>query len=233
MAQIVADDFTRADSTGLGANWTQTGLGGATIDVIGNQAGEDHTSNFGAAYYSGASWTGGVDQYAEMALTVLQSGKDVGPAVRMNGSPFGGTGGVYLFVINDTDAAIALGSSSFSVALYKCVNTTFTQLGASVTGVTVSANDVLRIEVQGTTIRGVIQGSTIITRTDSAVASGNPGFYISGGFTSRFDLFAAGDFGGGGGGTTDTGLRFRRSIRPAPFKPLGDAFRTDKYRTWR
>jgi hypothetical protein len=34
-------------------------------------------------------------------------------------------------------------------------------------------------------------------------------------------------------GATDTGLKFRKTSRPAPFKPMGDAFRTGKYRGWR
>jgi pectate lyase len=153
------------------------------------------------SYYSGAGWTGGADQYAEVLLNFLESGRDGGPAVRVSGTAEANAN-AYIFDINDTDAAISLPSSSFSVALYKQVAGTFTQIGSSVTGVSIAVNDVIRLEVQGTTLRGKINGVQVITGTDGALASGNPGLYIGSGFTWLYgngtDGWAAGDFSGAG-----------------------------------
>lgn len=201
-AQIVADTFVRADGA-LGANWTNVGVT-TTIAISSNRATISGLSNEALAYFSGAGWTGGADQYSEAAIGVLQSGKDMAPACRVSGASIA-VANAYLFVINDTDAAIALGSSSFSVALYKQVSGSFTQIGSSVTGLTINTNDIIRCETQGTAIRGVINGVTKISGTDGAIGSGNPGLYIGSGASSAWGDgsavgWAAGDFGGGGGG---------------------------------
>lgn len=197
--QIVADTFVRANGA-LGANWTNVGVT-TTLAIASNRATISGLSNEALAYFSGAGWTGGNDQYAEAAIGILESNKDMAAACRVSGASIA-VANAYLFVINDTDAAISLGSSSFSVALYKQVSGSFTQIGSSVTGVTVNANDIIRCEAQGTTIRGVINGTTKITGSDSAIASGNPGLYVGSGTTSAWGDgsavgWAAGDFGGG------------------------------------
>jgi hypothetical protein len=201
MGQIVTDTFIRANNASLGANWTQDGLGGATIGIASNTATMTGGSNFVIDFYSGAGWTGGNDHYSELLITLIQSGRDTGPMCRVSGSPVSGTGSGYLFVLNDNDAAHSMGDTNWSIALYKVVNNGFTQLGSSVTGVTISAGDIVRLDVQGTTLRGLINGVQKITATDSAISSGKPGFYIGSGTTTTYGNgtttgFAAGDFAG-------------------------------------
>lgn len=194
--QIITDDFNRANSNGLGANWTirptSTEDG---WDVDTNQARVQSPGGGALGWYSGAGWTGGTAQYSEFAIKSLQSGKDFGPACRVSGSSVA-TGQAYLYDINDTDAAVSLGSS-ISTALYRqTTGQTFNQIGSSVS-VTISASDVIRVECNGSTIRGLVNGSVKISGTDSTFSSGNPGLYTGSGTTSTFDDWAAGDFGGG------------------------------------
>lgn len=232
MPQLASDDFLRADTTTLGANWTKNGSG--DIGIVSNQAKFNAGGvGFCSSMYTGISWAGVPDQYSQCALKVGESGKDYGVHVRGGGSSDGTVSGYY-FVINDTDAAITLGSSSFSVGIYKATGGTgtFAAIGASVTGLTISANDVVYLEVAGTTLTAKINGVTILSRTDSAIASGNPGIYISGsGGTTVLDDWAGGSV--SAGAAASAAKLGNVGHRPAPFKPMGDAFRTMKYRGWR
>lgn len=231
MGQIITDTFVRADNTTLGANWTNVAL---TMDIISNQCASDaSSSNENLSYYSGAGWTGGNDHYSEVILNTVQSTHDGGPTCRVSGTT-SANANAYIFVINDDDAAKTL-PNTFSVALFKQVAGAFTQIGSSVTGVSIAVNDLIRLEVQGNTLRGKVNGTQVITNTDSALAVGNPGLYIGSGFGWRYGDgsttgWAAGDF---GAPATDVGIRSKTRLRPAPFKPMGDAFRTGKYKDWR
>lgn len=198
--QIITDDFNRANSGGLGANWTiRPTAADNGWDIASNQAKVLSGSGGALGWYSGAGWTGGNDQYSEFSIQSLQSGKDFGPACRISGASVA-TGQAYLYDINDNDAAVSLGSS-ISTALYKqTTGLTFTQLGAS-TNITISASDIIRVECNGTTIRGLVNGVSKISQTDNGIVSGNPGLYTGSGTTSTLDDWAAGDFGGGGGST--------------------------------
>lgn len=190
MAQIITDDFNRANSTGLGANWTNTTNG---FNVASNQA-----SSSGVALgdqfsvFTGASWTGGNDQYAEAQIITKASSKDASIVARGSSSAVTG----YFFEINDNDAAVALGSS-MRCALYKVVAGVFTLLG-STSSFTVSTTDTLRVDANGTSITAKLNGVTKFgPTTDSGIASGKPGF--DGGNSPNsgnivFDNFAAGDF---------------------------------------
>jgi hypothetical protein len=190
MAQIITDDFNRTNSTGLGANWTTSATCSA-FNVSSNQAVSQAASQ-DQSVYTGASWTGGNDQYAEAAIITKASGKDASIIAR--GATGGQTG--YFFEINQNDAAVALGSS-MSCAIYRVVGSAFTLLG-SASSFVVSSNDVIRIEAQGTSITAKLNGTIKFgPTTDSGIASGNPA--INAGNTPAlgsivFDNFAAGDF---------------------------------------
>lgn len=193
LAVSATDDFNRANSTGLGGNWTQGANG--QWDVASNQA-QCTVADFTMDRYSALSWAN--NQSSEIKLISLQSSHDFGPAVRMAGTTNATSNG-YLLVVNDTDAAVSLGSS-ISTAIYKDVNFTFTQLGSSF-NVTWAVNDIAKIAVTGTTIEVFQNGSSLTTRTDSALSSGQPGFYCGSGSPvtgSIADDWAGADIGGGG-----------------------------------
>lgn len=193
MPQIVSDDFNRANGP-LGANWTVRAVGtDAGIDIVSNQAKASAGSGEALAWFSGAGWTGGADQYSEAVIIALESGKDMAIACRASGLSVA-VANVYLFDINPNGAAVALGGT-IQCSFYKQVLGAFTQIGSDF-GIVINANDLLRLEVQGTSLRAYKNGSQVsTTQTDSSIASGNPGLYIGSGTGSIWDDFAAGDFG--------------------------------------
>lgn len=203
MAEIVNDNFNRADGA-IGANWTNLGAGNEIFTIISQKA-QPHAASAGEVlmYFSGAGWAGGgggADQYAEVKATGLQSGKDIAVAARVGGASLAAAN-AYLFVINSDD--VATGFGSMKAALYKQVGGGFTALTADI-AVTVNANDVIRIEVSGSSpniiVTGKINGvkpTGMEVTNETSHPSGNPGLYVGSGTTSNFDDFAAGDFSGG------------------------------------
>jgi len=170
MSEIVTDDFTRANGS-LGANWV-----GGSWSIVGNQASCSATGSQAVL----AVWTGGDDQYAQAqyVTTVMASLDFVGPLVRSVGVPAGLTG--YAATVDGTN-----------FVLQRLVGD-YTSLASVVGGV---LNDTLRCEVQGTTIRSVLNGVVQSSVTDAAIASGKPGFTCSAfTVTPVLDNFAAGDF---------------------------------------
>lgn len=218
MAQIVADDFNRADGA-IGANWTNIGTGNEIFTIISNKT-QPHAASAGEVlmYYSGSGWAsggGGADQYAEAKATGLQSGKDTAVAARVSGASLAAAN-AYLFVINSDD--VATGFGAMKAALYKQVAGAFTALTADI-AVTVNANDVIRVEVSGSSpniaVTGKINGvkpTGMGVTTETSLASGNPGLYVGSGTTSNFDDFAAGDVTAGGATPISRATRMQMGI---------------------
>jgi hypothetical protein len=182
MSVLATDAFTRADAGNLGANWSiPTGF--TAIAVVSNQAKIDNPSDLGMEYYNAVVWPN--YQYAQIKLTALNGDADsgMGPAVRVQSS-----GSAYFCQGNTTDTR-----------LYKVVGGTFTQLGP--TAGACAVNDVLYIEVQGTSLTVKQNGSTIIGPvTDSDISTGNAGLWAFIAGNPAGDDWEGGDFGGGGGG---------------------------------
>lgn len=197
MAEIVTDNFTRADAATLGANWTDIAGQTSEWSIVSNKAAWVQDGTYCMDIYSGAGWTGGNDQYAEMTINTKVTLSDGGPMVRASA-----TGNGYSMIINDTDN-VALGNS-MSVTIYKWVSGTPTQLHNG-TATVISAGDVVRLAVQGTTLTGYVNGVSKTTITDATFSTGTPGMFGSNNGTSSgftVSLFAAGDFSGAGGGVT-------------------------------
>lgn len=207
MPQIVSDNFNRADGA-LGANWT-TITGQNAFTIVSNQAENPITTGSHGNTYTGASWTGGADHYTELTVKANPAQNDGGPTCRAATA----AQTYYVACINNNDA-VALGSSQ-RFEVFRVMAGVFTQVGSTVTMV-ISANDVLRCEAQGTTIRGLVNGVQKVTGTDSSIASGKPGmeWWHGSAGTSQVDDFAAGDF-------TTVGAAFTsiEAHRPAPFAP--------------
>lgn len=220
----VTDDFLRADSGTLGPNWTRNSTG--DVGIVNNQAKfNSGAAGFLMSTYTGVTWT--ADHYAQVKLITLASTKDMGCVVRGGGTSDANVTGYY-FVVNDNDAAVTLGSS-IQCGIYKLAGTSSaTLVGANFT-LTLNANDVIYLQAVGTQLVAKVNGATQQTTTDATYATGAPGIYISGsGTTCTLDDFAAADI------TTTvtygTGGNFRRTGgRPAPFKPMGDAFRSGRF----
>ncbi len=163
------DNFNRADGA-LGSNWTIL-VGTNPYSIISNVAATNGASAENCTVYN--AFTPADNQWAE--VTITQTGNDayVGPAVRGSGTSW------YVFY-GDTG----------NRALYRIVSGTPTSLASSATGFAV--NDVIRLEVEGTTLRAYVNGVLWTSVTDSSLASGNTGMATWSTSTSgRVDNFTA------------------------------------------
>jgi hypothetical protein len=173
------DEFNRANSSTLGANWTATSSG---MSISGNKAvpagasGIDHKF----AYYSGASWNA---THSSQAVFYGAMGADMTLTVRHQSN-----GDLYMLDVN---------SGSQHTRIYKYVDGTFTQLRDF--NVSPTSGHTYKFEVSGTTLRAYDDGVQIGTDlTDTTLSGGAPG--IGG------RAYAPGEWddwvGGGAGGTS-------------------------------
>lgn len=147
-------------------------------------------SNVGGGAESAARWNANTfnnDQYA--TATVV----NVGTAA---------SDGVGLAVRCSSSATTYYGmyfTGSLNMWLFKVITGSWTQLGSAVA--VPADNDVLRLEVEGTTLRPTKNGSSTGTpgnQTDSAIASGSggvSGWGSAGSSTNQIDNWEAGNLG--------------------------------------
>ena len=157
-----SDNFDRANSADLGANWTPSGAAVAYL-ITSNEAQEGNGDS--AEYYN--AFTPADDQYAEAKVgSLIESGVDAGagPAARM------ATGAITFY------AAVANTSgANGQIALLKWVGGTMSVVAGYTAGPVPATGDLLRIECEGTTVRVKHKGVTRITVTDASLASGRVG----------------------------------------------------------
>jgi len=175
IAMGASDNFNRANENPLAAPWTL--LNGADLQLISNgvQAVTNSTDKWW--YYLGA--TSSADQYSQVKIITENSG-DMGPYVRLGTNPG---------VIN---AYLSRGTNS-GETLSKRIGVTTTTLVAH--NVDIVANDVGRVEAEGSTIRYLINGSLTAQATDTEItdAGVGVGFYIYT-TTDKIDDWEGGDF---------------------------------------
>ena len=153
---------------------------------------------FGLEIAGGCCWTGSVsqiggswpsDHYSEVTLLVMDSVSTafVGCVCRASSSAVS----LYLLAVFGV-----LGSSGTALArLYHVDEENHFSLIGSATGLTLNIGDVIRLTVQGTTLTGTQNGSTIVSGTDSNLTSGSPGFEVYNSVTqtgTQVSLWSAG-----------------------------------------
>jgi hypothetical protein len=181
------DNFTRADSGSLGANWTEQIHG---LQIISNQAPGDTDLNYQAAFWNADVF--GNDQYSELTFTnYSDSANQVGPLVRASGT--GGSSVGYLMF------CMGAGPNITRLYTYSGGSLFTTQIGTDISTPWVDG-DVARLEVSGTTFTLKRNGSTVGTETDATVASGSAGFMLRNEGGPGASLWTGGNVGGGGGG---------------------------------
>jgi hypothetical protein len=150
------DDFNRADSTDLGANWTPPSAY-SPMQIVSNAVRPTVTTDTNSGEYYAGTFTN--DQYSQVVIKALPASSFVGcgPAVRMSASAGG-----YTVAVN-TVAGIHLYGPSGVIGSY----------GET----TPAVNDLIRLEAEGTAIRVYQNGTLRISTTDSNIASGNPGIF--------------------------------------------------------
>ncbi len=150
-----------------------------TNAVYSNSADADTLARWGAGSFN-------ANQFAEITIKAVTSGAGIGVAVRINGNN-----------------AYSAYTDSQASKIYEWTNGSANLL---YTGAAYTVNDVLRLEVTGTSITLKKNGTTLTTVTDSSISTGSPGLSgFSNNSLTRGDDWTAGSFsdtGGGGGGAS-------------------------------
>lgn len=168
MALPASDDFNRANNTTLGANWTLVkGLFGINTNAAySRSAGADTLARWNADTF-------GNDQYAQVTISVLSVDNiAVGVACRLDTG--GAETGYFAYAFRNVSPNVDVELAKYVAGVYTTISTT--------SGFAVG--DVLRLEVEGTTLRLYRNGSLVDTRTDSSIASGAAGVSGFGNSTS-------------------------------------------------
>lgn len=178
MTQLATDDFNRANSGTLGANWTNVGQ--FDLAIVSNAC-HGNASGDSANSYTGVGAVN-VDQWAQ--CTTVNAQNDGGPTVR--GTAVSNT----TFYLSDTQN---LGT----IDIYKCISGAFTLI-SSISG-TWAAGDIAYIEVRGSQIiakqNGVTRHNFSNTAIDGTTVGGHyPGLFIALANGLILDNFAMGDF---------------------------------------
>lgn len=158
-----SDSFDRTDTVSLGGNWTNLDR---TMNIVGNAA-QGLQLNWCSARWTAS--TVAADQYSEITIGALSGGSGIGPMVRMKvdfSYYYLYADGTWIFLQKIVSATAAVTLSTISQA---CV-----------------AGDVLRLEVEGTTLRTYWNTVLKDTKTDSDVSTGQPGIlcFASGALTN-------------------------------------------------
>jgi hypothetical protein len=159
------DDFNRADNTNLGSDWTT--IGGALarspgISSNGATCCPDVPNDESTALWM-APFT--PDQFSQITVVGVS---DVIIGVVVRGSKAEATA---YFCGKDRNSFSddGLRIVRWSVNAFELTTSTDT---------TLTSGDVLRLEVVGTTLTCSINGSTVLTASNTALASGQPGFLL-------------------------------------------------------
>lgn len=180
MSVLAQDDF--AGTGALSASWTALS-GDSTWSRVAGIA--SHASCSAEARYDGVSAP--ANQYCQVVVVTPDTTSDAGsgPQVRCRTNT------------TTTPDCYFLQGNTVETRIYKRTGgSTYVQLGSD--GPAITLNDVLYLEIQGTTLVAKKNGTSICGSpiTDSGIASGNAGMW---GCRGTLDSFEVGDF-----GSTDT-----------------------------
>lgn len=178
---VVTDNFTRANSGTLGANWTGSCCGFNQLQIVSNQA-NTITTAFGLDMYSATTFS--PNQFAQVTLVNLASSDQ---AVQVRSA----------LATNDSYACgrrALIDASNY--VLYKEVANVLTQIGTT-SSIGVNGGDVVRLSANGTHIFCTINGVTpaALSVTDTSQTAGYPGLraHDVSGTTPVFSNFSAGN----------------------------------------
>lgn len=162
---VLVETFTNTNGTELdthNSNFTRQNGGASLIgiaEIQSNALAGSVDAKFFSYFWNAHTFDD--DQYSQIKVVDFgPSGGYIGLSVRCSGT---GSPNCYLYIVDDADAGY----------LYKYVSGTQTLLDG--TGATVSTDDIIRLEAEGTTIRVLINGSEDISVVDSSITSGAPG----------------------------------------------------------
>lgn len=201
MTLPATDAFTAASDAALqtySANWT---ISAGAFQVL---AASDVVCPYSNGVESGAFWNAdafAANQYAQGALTgIVDSGSAIGVAVRCT------AGGNYYGLYYGAGAGGGL-------YLFKMVGGAWIEIASATVGIW-SVGDVIRLEVEGTTLtpkRNGVLIAAIGTKTDSSLSSGAAGLSGYDALSEcNLDNWEGGNLGGGGAADVPVALLRRR-----------------------
>ena len=167
-ATHAADNFDRANSNSLGANWSAIRDGGLSIS--------SHAVT-GRVGLAGDIWTAGAftsDQYSQIEVTSkrLTGGQWIGAAVRAQNGGRDAYAGIYFW-----------NSGSPELDLFKRSQGNWVQLGTYHSGPLAGGTE-LRLMATGSTISFLENGIPRLSVSDSSFSGGGPGIMINGAGTA-------------------------------------------------
>jgi hypothetical protein len=171
------DSFDRSNSSNLGANWTEDS---GDWQINSNAA----NNNTATGAYRKLRWTGdalkGADNYAQVSARSESAGDGIGPAVRMAASS-AVTYYTYMIFGSDRTYLIYIAAGTENIL----------DTGAAITA---NTDYTLRLEVEGTTLRGYLNGTLDVEATHSTLSSGSVGLAAYDGSSStNASYWTAGD----------------------------------------
>lgn len=178
LAPLLTDLFQRANSTGLGANYSGVTSQGS-MNVSSDTAVPNSLSGDCGAYWS--AFASPADQFAQVTIG------SVGTGALNSGT------GILLRVSSVAETFYRIAGTGGHIAIEKCIATTFTALGnAGATGVTTGS--VLLATIIGNVLNVYLDNTLVIGPiTDSSIASGSFGLgYSSTDSASSILAFTAG-----------------------------------------
>jgi hypothetical protein len=184
MTVLASDAFTDTDGTVLtshSANWSIQN-GGEQFKILSNAVGVTATGNLRGNRYSGITWPD--DMYSQ-ATVVNVAASMQGVTVRAS-SP-----NIWEFYFGGADANDS-GNNIYRIIKY--IAGVYTNLAAHASQ-TIQAGDVVKLSVQGTSLSLVVNGSEIVTATDSSLTAGQAGIlaFHSDTTTPLWDTWEGGD----------------------------------------
>jgi len=179
------DSFTREDSNDLGPGWYESEQAVGRISIYSNQLALGDGGNVGICYRTEA-WA--PNQSCSLKFKSRQGGPCGGPAIRMSGVYTA----CYGYVVYH---------NASTLYLKKFVNNNVPTSGGGTdlgdpASCTIVANDILKIEAIGTTIKVYVNDVEYISVVDSSITTGKPGGIGNGYYTYWTDFVGLGDIKG-------------------------------------
>lgn len=202
-----SDDFNRADSTDLGANWVEVS---GDWSIISNQLSPGAAGGTIILRAAGAMATSDHSVQVTIAATTAAS-----HGVWGRGNPSGGLSSGYLWRNDGT-----------SWNLFSVVGGSFSSIGSYAAAA--APGDVAKLQVVGSTIKGFVNGIERVSVVDTAVPTGTS-VGIRGESTNsiRYDNFTAADVTAGAALGTASSTETAQSLTGAKTAPLGTATETE------
>lgn len=166
------DDFNRADSSNLGANWVEVS---GDWSIISNQLSAGAAG--GTIVLRAATAMASNDNYAQVTIAATTSASQ----------------GVWCRGNSDLTSGYLWRNNGTNWTLFKVVGGTFTSIGSAFVAAA-APGDIAKVQAVGSTIKGFVNGVERASVTDTAVTTGTSvGIRSDSTSALRYDDFSAGD----------------------------------------